>query len=58
MRGNPLENRLDDPVVSAFGQPTAALVATSKVEGEHRFREALHHRVVQLDSLRDPILSG
>ena len=58
MRVDPLENRLDDSVVSAFGQPTAALVATSKMEGEHRFREALHHRIVQLDSLRDPILPG
>ena len=58
MRVDPLENGLDDSVVSAFGQPTAALVATSKVESEHRFREALHHGVIQLDSLRDPVLPG
>jgi len=42
--------------VTPFGQPPAALIATSKVETKRHVRKALHQGVIELDAKRKPLV--
>lgn len=54
MRFDAAEELAADRFIPPFGQPPAALIAASEVEGKGHSGEAVHESVVQFHSERKP----